>query len=282
METITIDRSQVLATSPEGQTASLEVARLVELLAPRPLDVVYPDGLKREFRSGPLTVWVHQTSPRVHRLRWIAEDSPAPFGRGTTYRDVTIALPYVIVFAVFAADRHGKLQLTGANECFFRNEPIRSLDDALYYPALLNCSKFAPGLRDKPLSWICTQHLDFAKLQATPDDGARMRRAMQALLNCLFETGFNYSSEHHELSSWFSESRHVDPRVTTIEAWEDASRKAPLFVLEVPWLPVELSVRQVAERIVECQAGEHPRVASATDVARLVFNHGKQPKQVPR
>ncbi len=282
METVTIDHSQVLATSPEGQTASLEVERLVELLSPRPLDAVYPDGLKREFRSGPLTVWVHQTSPRVHRLRWIAEDSPAPFGKGATYRDVTIALPYVIVFAVFASDRRGRPQLTGANECFFRNEPIQSLDDALCYPALLNCSKFAPDKRDRPLSWICTQHLDFEKLQATRDNGERMRCALQALLGCLFETGFNYSSEHHELTSWFSESRGVDPRVATIEAWEEATRAAPLFVLEVPWLPVGLSVRQMVARIAECRAGEYPRVACANDIARLVFNHGKQPKQVRR
>ena len=56
---------------------------------------------------------------------WIAPDSPVPFGRGTKYRPVRLALPYLIMFVVFAADAGGQLQLTAANECFFRVEPLQ-------------------------------------------------------------------------------------------------------------------------------------------------------------
>jgi hypothetical protein len=66
---------------------------------------------------------------------------PSPTARAPTYRKVRIssALP----------DHRGglhheqwftpELNVT-RNECFFRNEPLRSLDDELLYPALLNCS----------------------------------------------------------------------------------------------------------------------------------------------
>lgn len=275
MQPVAIEGNEVLACSPEGQTASLDLARLVELLSPPPPDAVYPDGLKREIRQGALTLWVHQTPPRVHSLKWIAADSPSHYGEGTRYCDVRIALPYVVVFAVFVSDQMGRPQLTGANECFFRNEPIRSLDDTLFYPALLNCSKFAPTQRNRPLSWICTQHLELENLQRIADDNERMRRGLRKLLACLFESGFNYSSEHHELTSWFSESRRVDPRVSTIENWEAATREASMFAIDVPWLPVGKSVRQVAARISKRLSMECPYIASANDIARLVFNHGK-------
>lgn len=275
MQTVTIEAEQVLTSSPEGQTASLDLSRLMQLLNPPPSDAVYPDGLKREVRQGALTLWVHQTPPRVHNLKWIAADSPTQYGVGTCYREVRIALPYVVVLAVFVADQKGRPQLSGTNECFFRNQPLRSLDDPLCYPALLNCSKFPPAKTNRPLSWICTQHLQLRKLQRMTDDSERMHRGLHELLACLFESGFNYSSEHHELSSWFSESRRVDTRVSTIENWESATREDSMFVLDVPWLPVGKSVRQVATRIYTRLASECAQVVSADDIARLVFNHGE-------
>ena len=72
----------------------------------------------------------------------------------------------------------------------------------------------------------------------------------------------------------------MDSRVGNVEAWEAATRTSTLFVLEVPWLPVDLSVRQLAARIFESHAHEQPRVACANDIARLVFNHGQQPQEV--
>ena len=274
MQTVSIEDRQVLARSPEGQTMALEVARLVELMSHQSLDTVYPDGLKAELREGRATIWVHQSAPRVHFFKWIAADSPAHYGSDTTYRDVSIALPYVIVFAVYQADRLGRLQLSGFNECFFRNEPLRSLDDPLFYPALLNCSKFDPTEPDRPLSWICTQHMRPRSARTMKSDNERLHTGLRELLACLFETGFNYSSEHHEVSSWFSESRGVDVRVSTVENWEAATLEKPTFVLDVPWLAVGKSVKEVGAHILARVARGCPKVSSAEDIARLVFNHG--------
>ena len=101
--------------------------------------VVLPDGVKLLDARGPATIWVHETPPRVYRFKWIAADSPARFGPETRYRQVRIALPYLIVMAAFDGQ-----MLSGQNECSFRVAPLEDENDELLYPALLNCSKFTP------------------------------------------------------------------------------------------------------------------------------------------
>ena len=273
--TVTIHGTEVSASSPEGQTASMPLEAFLAKLAGRSMDtggVVLPDGIKAVLSEGSITIWVYECPPAVQRLLWIAPDSPVPFGPGTKYRSVRLALPYLIMLVVFAADTRGNLQLTSANECFFRVEPLKSLDDPLLFPALLNCSCFEPQ-EGRPLSWICTQHLKPTPAMHNPDISKRLTANFEALRHCLLETGFNLSSEHHEYSSWFSQSQKVDPRLATVEAWEAATAENSLFVLEVPWLPAKHTVRQVAERIFKQQQAraKAPRAASA--LARIVFNH---------
>lgn len=273
---ICIEEDQVTATSPEGETATVPLGRLLELMNPVRMDTgcaVLPDGVKAILTSGPVSIWVHETPPRVFNLKWIAADSPAHYGPETEYRSVRIALPYLLVLAVFHTKPGDQPVLTKANECFFRTEPLRSLQDPLLYPALLNCSKFEPP-EGKPLSWICTQHLLRSSLRPEPDldQNQRIRRSLQGLLHCLLETGFNYSSEHHEAASWFSESTGQDERIATIERWEQETAKDPNFVLDLPWLEVDLSLEAVAQRIFRNLNVRCTGPSSAGDLARLIFN----------
>jgi hypothetical protein len=235
------------------------------------LDVLLPDGVKAILSRGHVMIWVHQTTPRTFAFKWIAADSPEKHGRGTKYRTVRVALPYVVVFAVFFVGWGGEPALSHANECFFRNAPLRSLDDDLCFPALLNCSRFEQP-DERPLSWICTQYLHHASYNTVADPNERLRRALRSLLKCLFETGFNYSSEAHEASSWFTESTRVDRRIATIEAWEEETRENPIFALDVPWIPAGRTVRQVAERIFELNDATARRFTTSNAIARLVTN----------
>jgi hypothetical protein len=280
---LTIEGSEVIATSPEGKTASMPIEAFLARVAARRMDtggIVLPDGVKVVLSEGPITIWVYERPPCVQRFLWIAPDSPAPFGPGTKYRTVRLALPYLVVLAVFAVDANGALQLTPANECFFRVEPLKNLDAPLCYPALLNCSRFEPQ-DGHPLAWICTQHLKPAPAMGHPDPNIRLTAWFESLRHCLLETGFNLSSEHHESSSWFTESRKIDPRISSVEAWEAASAQNPLFVLEVPWLPTHHTVRQVAERAFKQQQARPQAIRTAGALARIVFNH-KQPQPTPQ
>ena len=87
----------------------------------------------------------------MRQLRWIANDSPAPFGEGATYRKVRLSVPYAITFAVYQQQGEG-LFLGASNELYFRNEPLRGRGDRLGYPALLNVSKIVLPLRER--AWI--------------------------------------------------------------------------------------------------------------------------------
>jgi hypothetical protein len=183
-----------------------------------------------------------------------------------------LALPYLIVLAVFARSPAGRLRLTHANECFFRTAPLRHPDDELLYPGLLNCSRFDPP-DGRPLSWICTQHLAPHPEMLHADPGLALPGGLEALRRCLMETGFNYSSEKHEASSWFSESRNVDARIRTVEAWEQASREDPLFALNVPWIPTGHSLGSAVNRIFARLNAAGPQTSPAATMARYIFNY---------
>lgn len=227
-----------------------------------------------------MIIWVHQMTPRVCCLKWIANDSAAPYGPGTQYRLVRIALPYVCTFVVFRRQRGGRMEMTLSNECFFRNGPLRTLDDKLLYPALLNCSRFVSG-EGHPLSWLCTQHLNFRALATIADTNQYMRAALTQTLSCLWETGFNRSSEEHEGDSWFSETvrRQVDPRIQSVESWEEATKQNPLFAVEVAWLETGKSVRDVVNRIFDINRAHEVSFQSASELARLVFNGARATPQ---
>jgi hypothetical protein len=276
--TVTIEGDEVRASLPEGAAASMKLENLLERIqatVPDSRGAILPDGVKCVLPMGNGCIVVHQTPPRVHNFRWIAADSQAEYGPGTSYRQVRLALPYLLVLAVFERARGGLPQLSSRNECFFVNQPldVKGLDTELCYPALLNCSRFPDG-PGHPLSWICTQHLPPREYARAQNLEQSLRMGLRALLHHLLETGFNRSSEHHELNSWFGESvaARIDSRIASVEAWERASAEDPLFVLEVPWMPTGFSLRKAAERMAERHGRSGARVTCAEDVARLILN----------
>ena len=276
MDKVHIEGSEARAASPEGTLAGMPLADLMAKLNPRRFDsgdLILPDGVKAVRSEGPITIVVHETPPQVYSLKWIAGDSVAPFGNGAKYRTVRLALPYLVTLLVF---RNGSaaqpLTLSEFNECFFRVAPLESFEDELLFPALLNCSKFTPP-EGRPLSWICTQHLNFATVNREPTPARRLRAGFRALRHCLLETGFNYSSENHEGASWFGESRRVDERISTVERWQEATAQDPLFVLEVPWLKTGLSLGQIVERIFKNLGALNGAAWTSAALARHIFNH---------
>ncbi len=274
---LTIEGESVVARMPVGVEARTTVAELFERLtggAPDTRGLVLPEGTQALVPTRMGFVLVHQTAPAVHGLRWIRADSGSDFGPGTRYRDVRLSLPYLIVLAVFESGR-GCVQLSRQNECFFSLRPLgrQGMDTPLCFPALLNCSRVPDDPR-LPLSWICTQHLSPREVAGGPDLHLAVHDGLRALLRHLLDSGFNRSSERHELSSWFTETVRaaIDPRLASVEAWEAASAADPLFALEVPWLPTGKTLGEVIERARARLGGPGSRIQSASDLARFVFN----------
>lgn len=279
---VSIQGDTVTAVSPEGTTREIKVKELMEKMSPADAcakEIVMPDGGRKLLARGRMLILVHETPPRIFNFKWITKNSAATHGEEADYRDVLIALPYVIVMAVFQCDANGNLKLGKTNECFFSKTPLESLDQKLCFPGLLNCSKYH-NPEGNPLSWICTQYLERRKMRLPSGPrlapSQQLRNGLKNLLHCLFETGFNYSSEFNEGSSWYTESARVDKRIATVEAWEKATKKNKLFVLDVPWLETKLTAREITSRIFRNHGLADDQVlTTADDFARIVFNRRK-------
>jgi len=285
-ETVVFEGDEVVATLPEGTRRTMKFRDLLRRMSPSVPDTcgaILPDGIKCSLPFAGGVILVHQTPPQVYSFQWIANDSSADCGPGTEYRTVRLALPYVVVLAVFlVSGRGGGMPvLSSRNECFFSNDPLemKGLETPLAYPALLNCSKMEDDGAG-PLSWICTQHLPSKEFARRRTLDASLRAGLTALLRHLLESGFNRSSEVHEGASGFGTTvaAEVDPRVATVEAWQQATEDDPLFVLEVPWLPTGKTLAEIAARVGKPGRSRGRSVDTAADLARLVFNATKTPR----
>jgi hypothetical protein len=272
---VIFEGEQARAEVPGGESVSIGIADLLARARPALPDsagAILPDGSKLLANTTGGCILVHQTTPRIHSLRWIANDSPAEYGEGTKYRSVRLSLPYLITFAVFDRSR-GALRISDRNECFFTNQrlEIGKLDTPLGYPALLNCSKF-PESDSHPVSWICTQYLKRPRSGKVEPEAALDAGLRELLLHTL-NGRFNRSSENHEGASGFSATVQagIDPRLSSVESWETATNEDPLFVLDIPWLPTGHTVGSLIERLRE-QRGRSSRIENAEDVARLMIN----------
>ena len=281
--TITITGDVVQATSPEGVTATMSVDQFVHKLCPPLMNcggLVLPHGVHLYFSTSSTTIFFWELPPAVHHVRWISADSKVPYRMGgakVLYEDRRLAMPYVVIVAVFVRDPSGRLVLSGKNEAYFRTAPLEDADDELLFPALLNISKFPSKVAARmPLTWICTQYLDMQKLAAESDFNRRVRQSLKALRSTMLEAGFNYSSEHHELTSYWSVSARKIPDVADLDRWEKLSREDPLFVLKVPWLRAtvgrrQMTVQKLVDRI-ETQFGAKDTTPDTSDsLARIIF-----------
>lgn len=252
-----LEQGKATITTEEGRTIERTETQFLDMLRkellPPTNGVALPDGLKfAEWRPPHLLV-VHQYPWHVRQFRWIANDSPKRFGPGTTYRKVRLSIPYTITFALFT-EHGGKLCITGSNELYFRNEPLRAKSDKLCFPALLNISRISTAKRQR--TWICTQYLRHPK-------AGDWTAQLSALLDHTWNGGFNLSSEHHEGASWYGESKGIHPALHPVEKWEEASAADEAFALRVNWKPCPMTVGELIDCILEECRGGQPALAAA-------------------
>ena len=254
-----------------GKSIAMPIETLLERAVPPRINscgICLPREVRFAYSRGDLMILVCEYPAGPYTLSWIADDSPVPYGTGAHYQKVTLSLPYVIVLAAFHGD-----YLSNANECFFRREPLKEIDEEndLYYPGLLNCSRFVPT-EGHPLSWICTQYLDRTPIHEEADSRKRIGKGVEALRRCLFEQSFNRSSDVHEFSSWYAESRTVDERIASVTRWHEETIRDRFMGLDVPWLKVDATLKEVVDRMFRNYSGGTP-VRSSRELARLMINH---------
>lgn len=274
---ITITNGKVEAVSEEGSKSSMPVDKFLAALCPPAPDFVLPDKVKF-IKSSPdrkfhIAVW--EIDPAVHSIRWISATSPRRYGSGTVYDKRELALPYIILTMPFVIQSNKIMPQASNFECFYRNEPLVSMDQELYYPALLNCSKFGDAKPTAPLSWLCTQGLNPAAIFEEEGVSRQLWKMTKLTRWCLLESGFNYSSEHHEGNSHYSDYiswDKADARIVDVSAWQKESKKNPLFVLDLEWKPTGHTMGQLVERTFKLLGAANGHTLDQAYLERVVFN----------
>ena len=192
-----------------------------------------------------------EISPHARRVRWLADDSKAPFGRRAKYSEYFVCFPFVVLLLVF---RDGSL--TGQQQLYYRNQSLDTGDDLL----LPNLYNVAEGYGQR--CWVCLQHV--------PDVGEmEWNVKIATIVDHIFGAAFNRSSEEHEGNSYWSAHTAVDPRVASMEAWQEATRADRRVALSLPWKPAGTTAAQELRNMLD-EVERLRRIATATDLAGIV------------
>lgn len=222
------------------------------------------------YRANDRFVFLVEYPPGVRTMSWIREDSKTRWGEGTEYRDVTIALPYVL-FCI-ATTWKGVLL---PSSVYFRTQPLTKGDysDELFDCHFLNCSVNFQGV----YCWICSQHM-----RRVPEAGESLLAFVAATIENFWLSASNLSSEDNEGQSFFgkgSGGAHAvpDARVHTVQAWEKASSVDPRFVLDVPWNSAGRTVQEMFCELTKWD-GSWP-FKDSTRLGNIILS--PPPKEVP-
>jgi hypothetical protein len=216
---------------------------------------ILPEGVKYGVRRDELTVMVVEQAAMPRNVFVIADDSPVPFGSGVKSERRWLSFPFVIMLILFNGEN-----ISGNQQIFYRNAPLKTVKDKLYLCNLPNVSTMGPGGLPH---WFCSQYIHGITPLAWPD---KIRR----VVDHLWKTGFNWSSDYHEGLSQFKAMQNLDKRLSSFALWEKATRKDPYFALQVKWKAFDLNLSQAIEKLLEF-GGPRKALADSFGLADLDF-----------
>jgi hypothetical protein len=207
---------------------------------------VLPEGSRLFARWRHTTVLVIEEAPRVRRVRWSAKTLKSE----GSYTEHHLAFPFIVYLIGFYQAEFDTMRI------YFRTEPLRSEEDALYLPNLWNVQA-----AESPLA-RCR-----ACLRGRPEGLDRpVGEQAAGLIEFFWSTGFNQDIE----DNCFDRARTRDVRIATLEAWEAATQEDPLFALGVAWEPIHLSLGQALDHW--RRHGDHARrIETAADLADIMY-----------
>jgi hypothetical protein len=202
--------------------------------------VLFPDYTRIYYRKGTREVLVQEYPPQVRvmsfkeRLAKCKDGTEAmKFQEDEPTRTYSLALPYLIFIFVFEEG------LFSAVYVGFSDRPLKDCHEPMFRPYLPNI--------DSTLKLCLGKELKHNKLIR----GNVSQQAAYILSHFWQTTYCDEWSQHY----WMNKSHFMecDPRMATLEAWQEASIDNSLFVIEdVKWLPhAERKVGDIIMRIFE-------------------------------
>jgi hypothetical protein len=186
--------------------------------------VLMPDYTRIYYRKGSTEVVLQEFPPQIRLMKLkgslVSRNSSTenmPEAEYAKTRHFSLALPYVIFIFKFLNGRFNEVR------CAFSDRPLKRLEEKPLRPYLSNI--------DSNLA-VCLG-ASFDHNQIVPNDIAQQ--------SALVLNHFWHSSYSDEWSSHFwaykSHFQRQDPRLATMDSWQENSTDNPLFVIEnVKWL----------------------------------------------
>lgn len=207
-----------------------------------------PGGTRLVQVKGASTILVIEQPPQVRQIRW----SHDRMGKGGSYTSYRLAFPYIVYVFTFYRREFEELRI------YHRSAPLRAANEPLYLSNLMNvqadlglpscaraCLRGRPsGLNDLPLA-----------------------EQVEGLLTYFWASGFNMDIE----GNCFDRARVLDPRISSIEAWQQAGEVNPLFPLEVRWELAAPDLQAEVDRQCALRQNYLNPISSASGVADLLY-----------
>lgn len=164
----------------------------------------------------------------------VVEESPRVRTILTRKGTFTLAFPYIIFIFDICDGWLGDND--GYNCIFYRNGPLASLSDSLFFTNLTHVH-YNSGK-------ICL-HKDFG-----PPDS--LKKQVEGAIEHFWNTDFDDLDYKNSRDTFFDISKSAftnvakkDNRLHSLEAWQNASRKNPGFILKVPWCKNNLTIKNI-------------------------------------
>jgi hypothetical protein len=181
---------------------------------------ILPNGTRFYQKIGKDEIVVVEQSPQVRTINV------------QSYGKFTVSLPYVVYFFYLYEGEIPNYQ----SRMFFRNAPIESLADKLYHSNVTHVN----NRKSDGIGHICTSE----DVGPTGNLSEKIIAKMNGFWDSNFR-GFESSYKGNNLTDSYHKSRNLDPKISSLEAWQAASALDPLFVLGIPWMDTGRTVSEM-------------------------------------
>lgn len=212
----------------------------LELPQPARQYPVLPPGCRWYGTRRKAEVLIIEEPPQTRRIRFAPRTKRA--GDEAPEQHYELAFPYVIFALFFMANDYEEMKI------FYRPAPLSSVEDALYLSNLFNVQI---SLGHRAHNRAC--------LRPKPDVfGLPLHEKVQRLISHFWDTEFNLDIEDNGFELYAARN----PVLASLQQWEKESRDDPLFVLQIPWEPAQVSMMELADSMLT-----ERRVAHGSDSA---------------